>query len=132
MARPAAYGTLAELGVKPSQNLFVVGPKLIGRFNIRELLARPAAHRIGISYPFSTETLEIEAQLRRALPEGVFVSMQAAVCGAGPECRLFTAEGDLISFDGAHLTPAGARLAGRRLSSAAPLAGLSLMSQEVV
>lgn len=117
--------TLSEIGVRSDQRLLVAGPKRVGRFNLRQLLSQPAIHRNGIGFPLSAEVLEIEEQMRRVLPSGVFVSMQAAVCGVGLECRLFTPQGELISFDGTHLTPAGARLAGRRLFHTEPIAGIS-------
>lgn len=44
--------------------------------------------------------------LEQAVPQGQFVNILDLMCIQG--CPLFTDEGELISYDGAHLTPAGA------------------------
>jgi hypothetical protein len=104
--------------------VFVVGPKRIGEINIRELLQSASAVREQESQPVAASTSEMERTLAAVLPDGTYVSMQSAVCGTGPTCRLFTPSGELISFDGNHLIRAGAAFAGRNLFSASPLAGL--------
>jgi hypothetical protein len=117
-------GTLRQLETGPKRRVFVVGPKRIGEINIRELLQSASAVREQESQPVAASTSEMERTLAAVLPDGTYVSMQSAVCGTGPTCRLFTPSGELISFDGNHLTRAGAAFAGRNLFSASPLAGL--------
>jgi hypothetical protein len=51
------------------------------------------------------------------------VDVQDLLCGGdGTTCRLFTPDGALLSYDGAHLTPDRARYAGTRLPAAPALA----------
>lgn len=38
------------------------------------------------------------------------------LCKSESDCPLFTAQGELVSFDGAHLLPAGARSYGKALA----------------
>ena len=40
-----------------------------------------------------------------------------ALCGPEYHCPIFTDDGKLISYDGGHLTVAGARFLGRRFES---------------
>jgi hypothetical protein len=117
--------TLTQLGAGSRRRVFVVGPKYVGDFNIRELLQTPDALRMQESQPIPAGIAEMERTLAAATPQGMYVSMQAAVCGAGPACKLFTPGGNLISFDGRHLTRAGAAYAGRNLFSTAPLSAFA-------
>lgn len=118
--------TLKQLAPEGSRRrIFVVGPKRIGRISIRGLLRLAPEQRLNLSEPVSADVIQVERTMARALPEGSFVSMQAAVCGTGPTCKLFTPGGDLISFDGRHLTKAGAAFAGANLFSVPPLSSLA-------
>lgn len=121
--------TLQLLGPNPKRQVFVVGPKRTGEINIRELLQSPPDERVHKSQPVSTETIEMERSLTLAVPKGTYVSMQAAVCGKGPTCGIFTPGGELISFDGTHLTRAGAAYAGNNLFNVLPLSSLAAPSR---
>lgn len=116
--------TLQQLGSDPTRQVFVVGPKRIGEINIRGLLQTPRDIRVHEKQPVSAKTIEMERSLAVLLPIGTYVSMQAAVCGIGPTCSLFTPNGELISFDGTHLTKAGAAYAGRNTFNVPPLSNL--------
>ena len=60
--------------------------------------------------------------LRAAVPPGVtFVDIPRALCDTQTACPVFTPDARLISYDGHHLTPAGARFAGARLFARSPL-----------
>jgi len=116
--------TVALLSLRPTQRVIVVGPKRVGTINIRKMLQVPSEQRATIAQPVSDEIRETEAILRRSMPDSTFLSMQDAACGVGQYCRLFTPQGDLISFDGTHLTREGAKYVGRRLLESQPLAAL--------
>ena len=122
--------TLQNLALSSSQRLFVVGPKGIGEAKIRVLLALPASERVRERLPVAPKVIAMETKLANLVPSGTYVSMHSAVCGTGLECNLFTPEGELISYDGTHLTKAGAAYAGRNLFSASPLAELLFNSQK--
>jgi peptidoglycan/LPS O-acetylase OafA/YrhL len=116
--------TLQQLGRGAKRQVFVVGPKLTGEINVRDLLQNPPAARVQERQPVASRIVEMERNLTSLLPVGTYVSMQAAVCGTGPDCNLFTPQGELISFDGTHLTKAGALHAGRNLFATSPLSSL--------
>jgi hypothetical protein len=53
--------------------------------------------------------------MRAMFPAPAFMDVTAMMCANDMQCRLFDPEGELLSYDGAHLTPAGARYLGRQL-----------------
>jgi len=55
----------------------------------------------------------------RSLPN--FVDLSRIICDSDYDCPLFTPSGSLISHDGAHLTPAGARYVGNALAQRSAL-----------
>ena len=66
----------------------------------------------------SSEIVEINDLMKRSLPDEVFVNVLEGFCGAKLKCKLFTDEGDLISYDGSHVTKIGASIYGRLIASA--------------
>jgi peptidoglycan/LPS O-acetylase OafA/YrhL len=62
---------------------------------------------------------ETNALLEESLPKGLFVNILDLICTNG--CPLFTDEGALISYDGAHLTPDGVAYLSKVLFSKQPL-----------
>ena len=69
--------------------------------------------------PWSTGVNE---SMRRSLPPDVFIDVQQLLCGDDTvTCSPFTSQRELITFDGTHLTPEGARLYGLRLIEHTPL-----------
>lgn len=84
------------------------------------------------------QQMEINEAMARTLPPEIFVNTQAMLCGEGTECPLFTPSGELITFDGVHLTQAGARYLGSlvfrdpRLASYAPAAQVGAASPAAV
>ena len=64
-------------------------------------------------------------QMKQYLPAHVFVDQYALICGEGQNtCPVFTPKGELISFDGGHLTKPGASYVGEKIFSSAALASL--------
>lgn len=124
--------TLQQLALDAKRRVFVVGPKRTGRINVAELLRLSPDERVKESEPVSSVTIEMERSLARLLPIGAYVSMQAAVCGTGATCRLFTPEGRLISYDGYHLTKDGATFAGINLFNVPPLSSFAAPAQKNV
>lgn len=56
------------------------------------------------------------------LPAEVFVDQIALVCGEHQQCPVVTGQDELISYDGKHLTAAGAAYIGRILFEQSVLA----------
>ena len=115
--------TIAAMRLRPDQRVFVVGPKNFGKIDIKKFLAIPPGSRPALRQSPQELTLELNRRLVATLPPGIFVNLLEASCGAEAQCPLFTREGELVSFDGFHLTPAGARWIGSLAWSRPPLAG---------
>jgi peptidoglycan/LPS O-acetylase OafA/YrhL len=94
----------------------VFGDKDFGKFTIKELLRVPATSRAALRNPMSEEHLRVNELMKSLLPREAFLDVSALLCGEGSACPLFTDEGKLVSYDGGHLTPDGARYYGRKLA----------------
>ncbi|HEY0300297.1 MAG TPA: SGNH hydrolase domain-containing protein, partial [Rhizomicrobium sp.] len=55
----------------------------------------------------------------------VFIDTERILCGTAAACPVFTPGAKLVSFDGSHLTAAGAGYAGRLLFTRSALATLA-------
>ena len=102
--------TVANFGFHDDQKVLVIGRKNFGYFNLRGFLrAAPEAFPNFRSAPLS-EHLLTNATMKRSLPPSIFVDTHSILCGDRPDCPLFTPTGELIAFDGNHLTQAGANI----------------------
>jgi peptidoglycan/LPS O-acetylase OafA/YrhL len=114
--------SVAALTMQTGKVVRVFGTKEVGRVDIKALLALPRDERLRTRGQVGTETLDINSQLRNDLPAAQFVDVQTPLCGTVPgSCRLFDREGVLLSHDGRHLTPPGARWLGRQLAASGEL-----------
>jgi peptidoglycan/LPS O-acetylase OafA/YrhL len=93
----------------------VIGRKHFGRISARRLLDMTEPERLSYRSAMSSAHLETDALMRRIVDPKRFVDVSALMCGSGTTCRLFTASGGLVSHDGRHLAPEGARLLGMAL-----------------
>jgi hypothetical protein len=99
----------------------VFGAKNFGVYRIRDLLHMSPEQRVAyVSVP-SPSIMATDAVMRASLPPDVFVDVQQKLCGGDTQCHPFDAAGNLISYDGEHLTQPGARLYGQRLRESAAL-----------
>ncbi len=116
--------TLAASGITGShKRIFVIGAKRFGDFRPLSFLPLSTAQRIAFRNPI--EHVVANDILRKQFQPSEFVDVIAVVCGKGATtCPAFTPQGDPISFDGYHLTPAGAKYVGHLLFSAPPLNSL--------
>ena len=107
--------TIGNFGFRPDQTVLVIGRKSFGYFNARRFLAMSPETRLGLRGGARSEYAEANEIMRRSVPPEMFVDTQSLLCGAAPDCPLFTPDGGLISFDGNHLTREGARHLGALL-----------------
>lgn len=78
--------------------------------DLRNLENRPLE---SLLLPLPAERVALNATLREASKPHRFIDLQVLACGPSrTECAAFTPGGDLKSYDGAHLTRAGAEYAG--------------------
>ena len=113
--------TVQNLSMLPSQRLFVVGRKNFGNFNLRKFLRMPETKLKTLRNPVHGAQQEINRLMKATLPKNVFVDIQQLICKSEDDCPLFTAEPRLISYDGGHLTPQGARYIGNVVLKHPPL-----------
>ena len=117
--------TIENLELRDNQKLVVVGRKSFGRISLRHYLRMSAAKRSGLKNVINTKFLRANNTLRSRLPAHVFVDQYALICGRGQsKCPVFTPDGELISFDGGHLTKAGAKFVGEKIFTSQALSDL--------
>jgi peptidoglycan/LPS O-acetylase OafA/YrhL len=90
-------------------SVFVFGPKDFGPINTPLLLRLTLPERVAYRSPIRASKLEVAAAMRSALGADQFVDVSPLLCHSSSTCPQFTPGGELISFDGFHLTRAGAR-----------------------
>ena len=108
-----AAESITNLQAIYKKRLIFFGTKSFGDVDARRLLKLPPAQRIEQRAPIKVERLKINEQLKRSAARATFIDTQSMLCGAPTEtCTQVTSAGELKSFDGEHLTQAGARLLG--------------------
>ena len=117
--------TIENLQLRDDQKLIVLGRKSFGRISLRHYLRMSDEKRKAIRNPINQQFLNDNRLLRQTLPADTFVDQYALICGEGQsDCPVFTPDAELISFDGGHLTKAGARYVGERIFISQGLAPL--------
>ena len=104
--------TIRNLKLQPGQKLVVLGRKYFGRINIHAYLRMPESRLHGLRNAVAPEQLAVNTILRNQVPAHSFVNQQQLICRPATSCPLFTDKLRLLSFDGTHLTRAGARYIG--------------------
>jgi hypothetical protein len=104
--------TIGNFGFRPDQKVLVIGRKNFGYFNPRAFLRMEQAALPGVRNDANDLQMETNAAMEKLVPPEMFVDTHEILCGPGRSCPLFTPAGELIAFDGNHLTQAGARYVG--------------------
>lgn len=116
--------TIQQMKLRADQRLIVIGAKDFGKISIRNYLKLSADERLALRNKVDPQPLASNQWLNDTLGEGVFIDQQRLICGEGDSCRLFNDAGELLSYDGGHLTPAGAKYVGKLLFTESLLQGL--------
>ncbi|MGE4450411.1 acyltransferase family protein [Castellaniella sp.] len=116
--------TIVSMDLSANQSVFVLGPKEFSPVDIHKLLRLSTAARSAQRHQISDEISAVNRVLAANLSPGVFIDQIHVVCGSSERCPLVTDEGDLISYDGGHLTRSGARYIGHLLFSESALANV--------
>jgi len=99
---------------KKQQKLIVVGNKFFGKLAINEYFHMTNRELRSIRNDVGTKSMEINSILERKTHGKIaFVDPHKLVCGNSTSCPIFTNNLRLISYDGRHLTKAGARFVGK-------------------
>jgi hypothetical protein len=107
--------SLSNISTLTRAELIVVGRKDFGSVNIPLMMELSPAERLRQASRSMSPDAFAANEILRSQHELHFIDFQLAVCGNRYQCPLFTPAGDLISYDGSHLTPAGAKWAGTQL-----------------
>lgn len=104
------------LDSKKQQKLIVVGNKFFGKLSIKNYFHMTNKELRSLRNNVGTKSMEINSILDRKTQGKIsFVDPHKLVCGNSTSCPVFTPDLELISYDGRHLTKAGARYVGRIL-----------------
>jgi len=114
---PESVINLRDTYEKP---LYVFGPKNFGTINQKSVLDIPADERDTFTQAPSQDVVELNNLMKNSLPDHVFVNVVEGFCETELTCRLFTDDGELISYDGSHVTKVGARMYGKLIASSIP------------
>jgi peptidoglycan/LPS O-acetylase OafA/YrhL len=98
--------------------IVVFGKKDLGKVDLRVLLKMDPEKMIKMQGSESLNNLKINKSLQENVQKyGEYFDIQAIAChGDNGLCRLFNDNGNLISYDGHHLTKSGAILIGSRFT----------------
>jgi len=111
---PESVNNLRDTFEKP---LYVFGPKNFGTVSQKSMLDIPVDERDTFTQIPSPDVVELNNLMENSLPDDVFVNVLEGFCETKSGCRLFTDEGELISYDGSHVTKVGATIYGRLIAS---------------
>ena len=107
--------TLKQLTIKPNQQVMVLGTRDFGKVTLKQYMHLPIHELKTLSNKVDPVPIATNEPLRKGAEHYIFIDQQSLICGSLKTCRLFTNKGELISYDGGHLTPAGAKWIGQRL-----------------
>jgi peptidoglycan/LPS O-acetylase OafA/YrhL len=112
---PQSLKNIKNLNVEAKLKVF--GRKHFGKRSANEWIA---ATGINIDQLLSTKNLpqshsEINSEMRKIIDSQEFIDISWMICGSDIECSNKSPDGLPISYDGVHLTKAGARYLGEKL-----------------
>ncbi|MCK5725326.1 MAG: hypothetical protein KAH22_00720 [Thiotrichaceae bacterium] len=108
--------TIKHLRLKPNQKVIVVGSKGFGKISPRRYMRMSTPELKAIKNDVDPEVQKINAVLRQRITgRSIFIDQTKLLCGSHTKCTIFTDNIHLISYDGWHLTPAGAKHLGKIL-----------------
>ncbi len=108
--------TIKHLRLSPHQKIIVIGSKSFGKITARRYMSMSREELSKIKNPVDSEVQKINAILRKRITGRLaFVDQTRLLCGSDTACPIFTKNLHLISYDGWHLTQAGARYMGKIL-----------------
>ena len=95
--------------------VLIFGSKNLGQVTARTLLNLPVKARFDMANFIRSDVVAVNHQMRSTFSPEEFIDVSALLCASELTCRLFDLNGYLLSYDGAHLTPEGAKHLGAQL-----------------
>lgn len=99
------------------KRIIVFGSKTFGDINLKKILSIQPEQRFRLENMLNDEFLSLNKLMKNTIASDKFVDISKLICSSSSSCHLLTPNGDLISYDGLHLTPEGAKFLGNSLSS---------------
>lgn len=106
------------------KDALVFGRKSFGSVNLKQLLMTRPDERPRLTNEPDAEQVRTNELMAFTLDSAQFIDLSRIFCGDGKRCRIFDDTGRLLSYDGGHLTPDGARFLGAKLLDEAAIARL--------
>ena len=114
---PYLAESVDNIGGATDAAILVLGRKKFQPNDVQSLLAMSREQRRGLTAPMPDGTRQANASIAAALTgREVFIDVQTLLCGDGDSCPVFDDRLQWISYDGGHLTRAGAAHMGRQLA----------------
>ena len=108
--------SIAALSAKFHKPVLVFGPRNFGYFRLEQFLNQTPSTRAALRNPIDPTVLAVSSVLRQTIAPTQYVDILQILCDEKTNtCPLFNSQGELLSFDGVHLTRAGAQYVGERL-----------------
>jgi hypothetical protein len=101
--------SISNIKIFSSRPVTVFGSKNFGKVNLNELLLLSEQSRISYRANVDAEAREVNEKLKKLISHDIFLNVQGMLCGNDINtCSAFNNKGELLSFDGGHLTKFGA------------------------
>jgi hypothetical protein len=92
----------------------VLGTKNFGKIDLPEIMDTKAALRPRLRNEIDEAYLKINSEMKASFKDS-FIDVMGHFCGSTPKCKIISNDGELFTFDGKHLTEAGATELGAYL-----------------
>jgi peptidoglycan/LPS O-acetylase OafA/YrhL len=120
---PHLQRTVDNLRAVTDAQIVIIGTKDFGQVSLRRLLRLPPAERISFRATLDRDLVATN-EIMRAMAQVPYIDLIDAICDEGGLCPQVAHDGRLISQDGTHLTPSGARLVAEALGGREELSAL--------
>jgi len=108
--------TIKNLQIPDSTRVIVIGTKNFGKIRIRDYIGLSIQEKAGLQNNVNGYLISMNKILRtnlKDIPNVEFVDLHELACGKDSKtCPIFSSDGKLLSYDGGHLTQAGAAYVG--------------------
>ena len=98
-----------------NKKVFIIGTKNFGEINIRKLLKLSIDDRLNYEFKLSDKEVNLEKEIKSLLRSKSYISSFEIYCNQKFNCKIFTNNNEIISYDGGHLTKQGDKFLGQKL-----------------
>ena len=95
--------------------IVLIGPKFFGQVNPGQYIGWDDQKKKALIHSIKGSHATVNDMMINHHDDNIFVNVSDLFCESTKECRVFTPDAKLISYDGGHLTKEGAAYLGRKL-----------------